>query len=489
MAENVRRGSVKPVPAPAAGNAAPPSAVPVDAAPRQPEFVTPARQFAEAIIPPPGESQCSSAAGEMLVTFEVTRGPHAGLKREFDRHESFLIGRSAEAQLCLSQDGHFSRNHLRIEVTPPHCYLVDLGSNNGTMVNGRKVLETSLADGDVIAGGRTEIRVSVTRRELPADDHEGTIDFAPVAATRATALPGPPAVAAIADAGPPSVLQIARYELLAELGRGSMGIVYRARQRSTGEQVALKVILPTHVTSRERLQLFVREASILSRLSHPYIIRFLEMGTTGDQFFVVTEYIDAVLLQQVLKNEPRPSQIRICCGIACRILDALKYAHAQSLVHRDIKPANILLTRHGKKLRAKLADFGLAKNYEDAGFSGMTTDSETRGSPAYMSPEQIVSSRYAKPSCDLYSLGVTLYQYITGRLPFHADTGRKALRAILEDPPIPIRDVCPEVPEGLALAIERALAKDPALRYASAAEMYEALYPYSQRERQSAIHP
>src|SRR5262249_31390460 len=97
-------------------------------------------------------------------------------------------------------------------------------------------------------------------------------------------------------------------------------------------------------------------------------------------------------------------------------------------------------------------------------------------------PEQIVSSRYAKPPCDLYSLGVTLYQYLTDKLPFNAATGRKALRAILEDPPIPLRDVCPEIPEGLARAVERALAKDPADRFASAEEMHDALDPYSQRE-------
>lgn len=424
------------------------------------------------------------AVAEMIVVLEVTRGPHQGLKFEFDRHDTFLVGRSSSAQLCLSKDPHFSRNHFRIEVSPPRCYLVDLGSNNGTMVNGRKVLETFLAHGDVISGGRTEIRVDVTSKPAePADDQEGA-SFSAVAVPLPQKSPARPA--ALAPAGPSAAgpRQIPGYELLAELGRGSMGVVYRAVQKATGEHVALKLILPAHATSPERLQMFVREASILSNMLHPYIIRFLELGTAGDQFYVTTEYVETIPLAQVLKDEPLPSRIRVCCGIACRVLDALKYAHAKSLVHRDIKPANILLSRQGRKLHTKLADFGLAKNYEDAGFSEMTTDSEARGSPAYMAPEQIVSSRYAKPTCDLYSLGVTLYQYLSGRLPFDASTGMSILRAILEDPPVPLRKICPQVPAGLSAVIQRALAKEPADRFASADDMYVALYPFSQRSSQ-----
>jgi serine/threonine-protein kinase len=417
----------------------------------------------------------------MTVVLEVAKGPHAGLKFEFDRHDTFLVGRSAEAHLSLSKDPHFSRNHFRVEVSPPRCYLVDLGSNNGTFVNGRKVLETFLADGDVISGGRTEIRVRVTDQPVKAGNGEETVLYP----DDATPVPMPAAVLSPAAAAPvlstPLRPQIAGYEIVSELGRGSMGVVYRANQKATGAAVALKLILPVHVTSPERLQLFVREASILSKLSHPYIIRFLEMGMVADQFFVVTEYVESILVQQILKNEPLPSRIRICCGIACRVLDALKYAHARGLVHRDIKPANILLSRQGRKLRTKLADFGLAKNYEDAGFSDMTTDSEARGSPAYMSPEQIVSSRYAKPSCDLYSLGVTIYQYLSGKLPFEASRGASILRAILEDPPPPLRQFAPEIPPELAAVVERTLAKEPADRFASAEEMYDALFPFSQR--------
>jgi serine/threonine-protein kinase len=435
---------------------------------REPAADRPAKVAAPPVPTAPSET--------CRVVFEVIRGPHAGQKFEFDRHETFLVGRSSQTHLQLNKDPHFSRNHFRVEVNPPRCFLVDLGSNNGTFVNDRKVLETFLSDGDVITGGRTAIRVSVARplvRPQPACDDE-TVSHV------AEAAPSPPAADRPGRAAPAGV-KLPGYEMVSELGRGSMGVVYRAIQKSTGQEVALKLMLPAHTASPERLQLFIREASILSSLAHPNIVRFLELGMPAGQLFVATEFVDAIPFNHVLRGESLASQIRICCGIICRVLDALKYAHAKSLVHRDIKPANILLTRQGRKLRTKLADFGLAKNYEDAGLSEMTRDDEARGSPAYMSPEQVVSSRYAKPPCDLYAVGVTLYKYLSGELPFDYTSGTSLLRAVLEDAPIPLASRCPEVPKGLAAAIERALAKDPADRFTSAEEMSDALFPYSQR--------
>jgi eukaryotic-like serine/threonine-protein kinase len=420
---------------------------------------------------------------QIVIVLEVTSGPHTGQRFEFDRHDTFLVGRSSRAQLCLNDDAYFSRNHFRIEVSPPRCYLVDLGSNNGTKVNGRRVRETFLADGDIISGGRTEIVVRVTHTSaghvsdssepVPADVSESQI-----------LLPG--LLSDPSQTGSTShnhfLPKSSNYEIVSELGRGAMGVVYRAIHKPTRQQVAVKLMLPGVQATPSRLQLFAREASILSQLSHPYIIRFLELGTADDYLFIVAEYVDTIPLRRLLEEESRPSQIRICCGIACRVLKALEYAHSLSLVHRDIKPANILLSRQGRKLHTRIADFGLAKNYEDAGLSEMTKDGEVRGSPAYMSPEQIISSRYAKPACDLYSVGVTLYEFLCGKLPFDTSMGLGILRAILEDPPTPVQTYRSDIPRELAAVIERSLAKDSADRFQSAEEMYEALIPFSRRE-------
>ncbi len=268
------------------------------------------------------------------------------------------------------------------------------------------------------------------------------------------------------------------YDIQEELGRGGMGVVYRAVQKSSGRVLALKVIKPAIAAGVEQMRLFVREASILSQLNHKHIIRFVGMGIVEGEFFVATEYIDVVPLHRILDEQPLTYRVKVVCGIACHVLEALKYAHDLGLVHRDIKPGNILLSRAGHKLDAKLADFGLAKNYEDAGFSDMTADGDLRGSPVYMAPEQVNNARYAKPACDLYSLGVTMYEMLSGRLPFENSAGISLLRAIMEDAPVPLRKHCPQVPAELAAVVHRALAKDPAERFKSASKMHRALSPF-----------
>jgi serine/threonine-protein kinase len=414
----------------------------------------------------------------VVVTLEILSGPHRGEQFEFDRHQTLLAGRASAAQMRLNKDPHFSRHHFRLEVNPPRCQLIDLDSMNGTFVNGQRVRQAPIHEGDVISGGETQIRLSISGTETARSFSEPTfIKFAEVSPNEGSA---PLLVVAEASEPPAQATErrIPGYLVQHELGRGGMGIVYRAVQKSSGRTLALKVMKPGVATSAERLRFFVREASILSQLNHPHIIRFFEMGTAGDEFFVATEYVETVSLAQLLEQRPIAYRVKVVCGIACHVLDALKYAHEQGLVHRDIKPTNILLSRTSGKLQAKLADFGLAKNYEDAGFSEMTQDGEIRGSPAYLSPEQIANARYAKPPCDLYSLGVSLYQMFSGRLPYEVPRGASILRAILEDAPVPLQERCPELPAVVAAIVHRALAKVPEERFASAVEMYDALYPF-----------
>lgn len=433
------------------------------------------------------------------IVMEVISGPHAGVKFTFDKHDLFLVGRSARAHLQLAGDPHFSRFHFRLEVNPPACYLIDLGSRNGTFVNGEQVKECYLKSGDVISGGQTELKIVSNSAEqtlmLPSRKGDAGRIVSQVAAAIPTPLPVPISTPATNDVTAPIPIipekvsaksqapakspsgfpMIPGYSLEAELGRGDLGVVYRAVQTSLGRTVALKVLTPAVSAADKTLQLFVRECSILSQLNHAHIVHLLDQGTVNGMLYLATEYVPTIRLEDVLRNRPLKERVRVCSGLILQVLSALQYAHNRSLVHRDIKPGNVLITRDGQTLAAKLADFGVAKQYTNSGFSQITRAGDVVGSLPYMPPEQFLNSREARPSCDLYAAGATLYQWLTDHTPHDFPSGRSQFLIVLEDAPVPIAQRLPEIPASLAAVIDRALAREPEKRFTSAAEMRHAL--------------
>jgi serine/threonine protein kinase len=410
------------------------------------------------------------------VALEVVSGPHRGAQFEFDRYDTFLVGRGSWSHLCLQEDLHFSRHHFRIEIRPPDCYLVDLGSRNGTFVNGNRVNATFLRDGDVISGGKTEIRVSVgsPKPRIPTD--------APtVLGAFKSTITSDRAPATLTEKKFAAIREIPGYELQEEIGGGSMGVVFRAIHSATAKPVAIKVISPRQSASEAAMQLFVREASLLGRLNHPHIVQCLDFGYTTGQLYLIMEYVPAVSYEAVLA-EQRSARTRVSCAIICQILRALEHAHRMSIVHRDIKPENVLLWRKGRKLNAKLADFGLAKNYAYAGLSEISRLGDIRGTIAYLAPELVIDCRQARPAGDIYAIGATLYRYLTDEFPFEFGDKNK-LAVVLEDDPVPIRQRAPQVPAAVAEIVHRALAKDPGARFPSARAMLEALEPFSIRRK------
>lgn len=284
--------------------------------------------------------------------------------------------------------------------------------------------------------------------------------------------------------GLPTLCKVPGYEIVREIGRGGMGVVYEAMQKGKDRRVALKVIAHGSQAPPGAAELFLRETSVLSQLRHKRIVAFHEMGMAAGRIFLAMEYVEAIDVRTYLASQPADVQLACYCGIICQVLEALRYTHDQGLVHRDIKPQNILVSRHARKLRTKLADFGLAKHFATAGFSDMTVDGETRGTLMFMAPEQFANSRYAKPSCDLYAAAATLYYYLAGEYPYQFGASRSVYevsRIVREKPPVPLRERRSDVPEELAQIIEKGLAKDAASRFVSAAQMYAALYPFAKR--------
>lgn len=284
----------------------------------------------------------------------------------------------------------------------------------------------------------------------------------------------------------PLLYKVPGYEIVREIGRGGMGVVYEAIQKGKNRRVALKVIACGPQSSPGATELFLRETSVLSQLRHKRIVEFYEVGMATGQVYLSMEYVDAIDVREHLSTRSSDVEIGYYCGIICQVLDALRYTHDQGLVHRDIKPQNILVSREGRKLKTKLADFGLAKYFDTAGFSEMTAEGETRGTLTFMAPEQIANSRYAKPSCDIYAVGATLYYYLTSDYPYHFGTSRnlyEVSRIVRENPHIPLRQRRADIPEELAGIVDTALAKDVASRFSSAAQMYAALFPFAKRYR------
>ncbi len=258
------------------------------------------------------------------------------------------------------------------------------------------------------------------------------------------------------------------FEILEEIGRGGMGIVYKARQTSLNRAVALKVLPPELAHSPTAAERFSHEAHNMARLSHPNIVKVYEVGEQDGIHYFAMEYVEGKgTLRDVIEREGPMSSER-AAEIGAQVADGLGYAHSQGVIHRDVKPANIMIDQHGQ---AVVTDFGIAKVDE---VSGLTATGVTIGAPEYMSPEQVKGNPIDGRS-DIYSLGVTLYEMVSGRVPFVATTPiALAMKHVNEFPHDP-RELRPECPEWLASIILRALAKEPAERFGTAQEMAAAL--------------
>jgi serine/threonine-protein kinase len=253
-----------------------------------------------------------------------------------------------------------------------------------------------------------------------------------------------------------------KYELLGRLGQGGMGEVYLARDLALGRRVAIKVMLPEHVTNPETAERFRREARIVASLNHPNIIPVYAVHETDDLAYFVMRYVEGRTLASILQHGGRvpPPIVQAVLGQVGR---GLAYAHRRGVVHRDIKPANIMIDEDGWVL---IADFGIAKV---RGSQDLTLAGTTIGTPTYMSPEQC-SDHDVTPASDQYALGIMAYEMLSGRAPFRGTTIASIVKQQLYDPPPPLREVYPGCPPELARAVTRMIAKQPKARWPSVEE-------------------
>jgi serine/threonine-protein kinase len=259
-----------------------------------------------------------------------------------------------------------------------------------------------------------------------------------------------------------------RYEILAELGRGAMGVVYKARDPKINRVVAVKTVSlagQTPEEEREYRERFFREAEAAGRLSHPGIVTIFDVGEepeTGAPY-IVMEFVGGESLDKLLSRDDHKLPLETALQLTLELAEALDCAHGQGVVHRDLKPANILLTEDG---HAKIADFGVAK----LNLANHTLAGRALGTPAYMSPEQL-NGEAVDGRSDLFSLGVILYTVLTGYRPFQGNSAVTVSFKVVNRDPVPATLLDTELPPGLDYIIARAMAKDPAERYQRGMEM------------------
>ncbi|MBF0463597.1 MAG: protein kinase [Nitrospirae bacterium] len=458
--------------------------------------------------------------------------------------------KNADIQLS-SSDGSISRSHCKLVMTANQCVLSDLQSKNGTLVNGRKISKQVLNPMDIIKIGDVLLRFTheeagttpvlcrlcgVEIVKLVSYDGDKTdagdalceecqtnevetsekIDFAPEDKS------GKPArktflcsrcstdVSDCANSDGmanffPLAVYICKdctnriedksqhfdyenhYATIGELGRGGMGVVYKAVQRSTGRVCAIKKLHPSTLDDPRRLKLFEREMAVQSEATHPNLVAITDKGTFGTTYYFVTEFMAGGDVLNLMKNSASKTlSVKNACAIAVQILKGLNALHSRGFIHRDIKPSNILLScpNQDESPLAKICDYGLAKSFENVGdsfFDITRTHGGFAGSLMYMSPELIKNYKYSKPPVDVYAAAVTLYFMLTGKytvdvpdeiknMPITGESKsqRHPLDIVLEEKPIPILKRRVDIPPVLATVIDKAVTKDIKVSYQSA---------------------
>ncbi|MDP6957470.1 MAG: FHA domain-containing serine/threonine-protein kinase, partial [Planctomycetota bacterium] len=323
-----------------------------------------------------------------------------------------------------------SRIHFQIETRDGNFWLIDLESMNGTSLNGQLVKESKLSSGDLINVGDTRI-------SFLTDD------------TSVGALAGH---------------RMGGYRIVERIGRGGMGIVYKAEQVDLQREVALKVLSEENGTDKEFINLFVHEARASAKLNHPHIVQVYDVKRHGTVYYFSMEYVSGGSLQDLLNQDRKVDPEKAIK----MILDAsrgLEYAHSKGFVHRDIKPDNLMISEEGQ---IKIADLGLARRVDEN--VGPSEEHVVFGTPHYIAPEQVLG-RPADFRSDIYSLGSTAYRMLAGTTPYQAPGIRDLVSKKVKEDPKLLHEVAPDIPRELSDLVHQMMARDPERRFGTTAEV------------------
>ena len=353
-------------------------------------------------------------------------GPTAG--REYPLTQDLVIlGRQSTCDVQIV-DNNASRAHCQVRRDGRLFSLVDLGSRNGTQLNGKKINERLLFFGDRIRVGEVEFLFVKEPGDIELKD------------------------------------LLTKYELHEKIGEGGMGIVFKAQQRSMAREIALKILAPKYANKPRWVEQFTNEARAAGKLNHQNIIQVHDVGTENDIHFFSMEFVDGPTCMQMLK-EHGVLDVEPALEITRQVARALDYAHAHRLLHQDIKPDNIMV---GSNEVVKLADLGISKTFDE--IAAEEGPKKIMGTPHYMSPEAALGKKIDQ-RVDLYSLGATLYHLLSGKTPYHGTNPTDVLKAHVMEPLPPLQDLNPAVPDDVLRLVERMMAKNPDERTQTAKEI------------------
>ena len=413
---------------------------------------------------------------DFKLTFLVESGPLKWSKFSIDEAMLCIVGREFDCTLRIDSSS-VSRHHCLIEVKPPHVFVKDLGSTNGTFVNERQLNDfedaKELHNGDKLRIGDNSTSVILPNRVSSEDTQSAKTNVLMDGKNYAQQVP------------------IHGYHVKKELGRGGAGVVYLAEHETTGAEVAVKIMLPNVKVSTIEREMFFREIDLTKDLKHENVVRVSDFGYSNDIFFFALEFCNRGSVLSMMTENGGWLPVDVAVDITLQALDGLDYAHnfhiqaiklkdgteraSKGIVHRDIKPENILLQNDNGRLVAKIADFGLSKAFKQAGFTMGTMTGAFCGTPGFVSRQQLLNYKYAKPEVDVWGLVATLYYMLSGAAPRGDDFGQNPLRMILEKEPVPIKSVAPRTPDKLAELIDSALDDKKALKFKTALAFKKAL--------------
>jgi serine/threonine protein kinase len=417
------------------------------------------------------------------VVLIITSGSLNGMRHVFEHAAEALLGRGEDCGVRLPESRGYegvSRHHCRLVLAPPEATLQDLGSKNGTLLNGVELRgrprPTPLQDGDVISVGRTTLRVEIWRSLARTFD---TLTGDGQGSTPSLGMPALP--------GSMALVELSDYLIDKPLGRGVAGEVFLAQEQASGRLVAIKT-LHEQAGSALGLRSFVREIENLTALKHRHIVQLLAVGLRGQSPFLVLEYCNRGSLDSYSAECGGYVPLGEAVRYLIQVLDGLEFAHSQQteshgsggrvvqsqgFVHRDLKPGNILLHEENGALIAKIADFGLGKA---AGAEGFTATGSVSGTPTYMPRQQVLDYKYAQPEVDVWAATACFFRIVTGAYPKPLSHGTDPWMTALTVRATPIRELRDNVPPPLAEVIDEALVDTPGIRIKTAAELKRRLF-------------